>query len=589
MPSNESPSTLIQFTNQRFQYFRSLTAQGPVLTEAVLVLLCCLVLWGFAQPLATERNLQPDAEHQVEGHAPPLEIASLTKLQPTFLTELRELQQVASISERAQALSRHAGLVLVFVGVGGWIALWIGRSTQPLAVRLSVLLTYWPMLMYMVAGWVGRNGLEPSFLPSIWICMSMFGGISTLTTWYLARANRQNQTQPKADKQPVPWVYPGWLLFSGIGCLWLMDYAAHGYPKHRYSGIYQFDAWLLATAALTVCAAVVPHALAGLSHLFARFEGGKWNGFPAIFSLLVAWLSMVAALSYFFDPRQQYVAATTEALRLPVWVVLAWVAYRWIESGLRPLTGLLMAASMLLALILALLVVRDRGPILAQAVAIAIVLGGLVIATFKGRRLLPLALGIGVTLTSFCLLAIGWVLFNFAPVDRLAVLTTPHRGQLEFLSEISWFLHATPIAGYGLGHVPWCGYAASLGAATCTGVPQQIQSDYVLAALIGVWGPFGGLLLLSLLLLWLGAMVAGRGKRASGKACDLQVLSGWLIASIATTYAAQTVISSMGTLGLIPLTGISIPAYAFGGTSLLTVGLLGGLAVNIQANNLNSN
>jgi cell division protein FtsW (lipid II flippase) len=231
-------------------------------------------------------------------------------------------------------------------------------------------------------------------------------------------------------------------------------------------------------------------------------------------------------------------------------------------------------------LVLALWVGKDKGPILVQAVAVVVMLGGMMLASPGGRRWLPAGFIAGVIVVAVGLLALSWLLFSYAPPERLAALTHPYQGKLEFLSEIHWFMHAVPAQGFGLTQVPWCGYAGSLGSASCVGVPQQIQSDYVFAALVGIFGPQQATLLIALLLLWLGSLVLSQGQRTPGAVFDMSSFVTWLIASGATAYAVQTVISCLGTLGAIPLTGVSIPLFAYGGASLMTLSMLTGLAVN---------
>src|SRR5439155_4984722 len=81
-------------------------------------------------------------------------------------------------------------------------------------------------------------------------------------------------------------------------------------------------------------------------------------------------------------------------------------------------------------------------------------------------------------------------LFEIGALDdvtagRLENLAAPLASANDQLALVTWFQHAAPPAGFGLGAVPWCGHASGTG---CPGVPAQIQSDYTLTALVGAFG-----------------------------------------------------------------------------------------------------
>lgn len=554
-----------------------------VLSEAALMLLCCALLWQVAEPL-TVPNPTFGLGNRYQDN-----------ILPALVMDVPFWQQYIAVgvfspftedrAARAIWLHQHVGQVLILVGIGGWLALWLGRWRQRLTVRLPAIAALWGGVGYAIAAWSGR-GLTQSVVAGFWLTLVVAGLVGTLLALRWPRQHGAGQSQTTI-LTAVPCIYPGWVLFGGLGCLWLIDFAARGYLKMRFYGVSSVDAWFIASATLSVVAAAAPTALAMLCRWLNRFDSGRWGASLPLLGSTLLWLVAVLGLTWVVLPYLlaswhpiQHAATIAEALRVPVWIMLAWIAYRWVESGLRPLSGLLATSLLLMMLVLALWAGKDKGPILVQAVAVVVMLGGMMAATLNGRRWLPAGLIAGVIVVALGLLTLGWLLFLYAPPDRLAVLAHPHQGKLEFLSEIHWFMHAVPAQGFGLTHIPWCGYAGSLGIASCAGVPQQIQSDYVFAALVGVFGPQQAVLLIALLLLWLGAMVLSQGRRIPGAVFDMSSFVTWLIASGATAYAVQTVISCLGTLGAIPLTGVSVPMFAYGGASLMTLSLLTGLAVN---------
>lgn len=520
---------------------------GAALAEFTLVLVCVGVLGAFARSLGSGAL--------VDGLAAP----------PVTLTA------------RAAWLTQHAGGAIGVVSLLGWLALVCGRQDWPLRVRLLLILAIWCVAGHALAWFAGRIevfGLAFSGL-LFWLSYGL-----ALTAALCGLAARPG-THASVGGAVHWWIYPGWLLLSGLGILWLLDYSARGYPKYAYLGVYQFDAWLTATAALTLIAAALPRLLLGLGRQLARLEAGRTGGIALHVLLTGLWAVGVVGVAYAtgYSGRQQ-VAMLAETLRLPIWLLAGWLGYRWFASGLRPLSAFLAFGALMSMLALGFWSLNDKGPILVQAVALSL-LAGAVAAAVVGHHLgIWLGRAFALLLIGALLSAIAWAVFHYAPVDRLVALQHPHRGELEFLSELRWFMNAAPAEGFGLGQVPWCGNAASLGLSTCAGVPRQIQSDYVFAALVGVWGKSNAALLVVALLGWLASLAGARFSRAGVSAVDHNALAGWLVAMGVAAYVVQTVVSMFGTLGAMPLTGVGMPLLAYGGTSLLTLGLLAGMAIN---------
>lgn len=584
-----NPSLAAAYNPTRFSsvefapHQRAQSAWRSVLSEAALMLLCCALLWQVAEPL-TVLNPTLGLGSRYQDNVLPSLVMDVPFWQQHLATGVFA-PFPDNKAARAVWLHQHAGQVLMLVGIGGWLALWLGRWRQCVSVRLPAIAALWGGVGYVIAAWSGR-GLTQSVVAGLWLALVLAGLVGTLLA--LRRSRQQSAGQSQTAKlTAVPWIYPGWVLFGGLGCLWLIDFAARGYLKMQFYGISSVDAWFFASATLSVVAAAAPTTLAILCRWLNRIDSGRWNASLPLLGSMLFWLAAVLGLAWGVMPLvqvnwkpMQHAATTAEALRVPVWIMLAWISYRWVESRLRPLSGLLATSLLLTMLVLALWASKDKGPILVQAVTVVVMLGGMMTTMFSGNRWQAAGLITGVIGVALGLLALGWLLFSYAPPERMAALAHPYQGKLEFLSEIRWFMHAVPAQGFGLTQVPWCGYAGSLGVPSCAGVPQQIQSDYVFAALVGIFGPQQAMLLIALLLLWLGSLVLSQGRRTPGAVFDMSSFVTWLIASGATAYAVQTVISCLGTLGAIPLTGVSIPLFAYGGASLMTLSLLTGLAVN---------
>ena len=100
------------------------------------------------------------------------------------------------------------------------------------------------------------------------------------------------------------------------------------------------------------------------------------------------------------------------------------------------------------------------------------------------------------------------------------------------------------------------------------------RTDFVFCLIGERWGIGGGLTVLFLyfLLFTKGLMIAGSTKEPFGR----------LIAvGIVTLIAAQTVINTGMTVGLMPITGMTLPLVSYGGSSLLATAVALGLLINI--------
>ena len=105
-------------------------------------------------------------------------------------------------------------------------------------------------------------------------------------------------------------------------------------------------------------------------------------------------------------------------------------------------------------------------------------------------------------------------------------------------------------------------------------LPEQ-HTDFIFSVYAEERGFFGSLLLLTLYLGWLavGLNVARRAKEKFGA-----LLAFGLVAILAW----QVLINLGGVLGLMPVTGVTLPLMSYGGSSVLTVMICVGLLLNIS-------
>ena len=110
------------------------------------------------------------------------------------------------------------------------------------------------------------------------------------------------------------------------------------------------------------------------------------------------------------------------------------------------------------------------------------------------------------------------------------------------------------------------GYAAQ-------NVPE-VETDFIFAAISEQWGFLGGILLLVLygFLIYKMISIARTAKNIFGSVICIGIISYFLFA----------ILQNVGmTIGLMPITGITLPLISYGGSSLLTTVMSVGLVINV--------
>lgn len=479
---------------------------------------------------------------------------------------------------------------------------WSRRTTAPLAAAGTSLLAW------AAAGWAARvvwplggaRDFQPLRLASAWdsapalpaLVLAALGVLLLVT----GLARRAATTARPLQTMSSRLGYAGLALATGVGWLLLLDLSAHAHPVNRYLALYhqghlwlamtlfcallfareplgRSTGWLLAVSGevLRRCAARLGRAggwalLAGLTlALLAAFGGALANLRQLTSELGRVWLIVGSAWFFFLraGPLAQRLARSGGA-----WGSLA--------RYLAPL-GFVVAV-----LAAAMFVTRDMGPLLIAGYAA----GGFVAATFaswwhqrSGRIALP-ALA-AVAAFAAWIGGVTFALLRFGSADavtaaRLESLAAPFAASNDQLALVTWFQRAAPAGGWGLGGVPWCGYAPG---GACSGVPAQVHSDYTFTALVGVFGAplaWGGALVFAL---WLHRLVRHHGRVTRGEprlveaggrlVSDPQALLSWVGVCWVALTLCQLAVTVAGNLAVLPLTGVTFPLVSYGMTSLV--------------------
>ena len=123
--------------------------------------------------------------------------------------------------------------------------------------------------------------------------------------------------------------------------------------------------------------------------------------------------------------------------------------------------------------------------------------------------------------------------------------------------------------GYGFGDIPWCGYHLS----GCQGVPLQMQSDYTITSVMAVVGIGASVVLMMVYFAWL-VLIARQQMAFASEQMKSRLLSGgyfllaWVILLWVVITVFQALVTISGNLGILPLTGVTLPFLSYGTSNL---------------------
>lgn len=449
------------------------------------------------------------------------------------------------------------------------LSLRVGRSHLPTATSVALIAGIW-LLFWGLTGHSSALALSPGvvhYAPTLLKgALAAFATAPILARIYVVRRWAWQQRRMVGSI----WTVPGLVLFCGIGALWLMDYAAHGPARFRVHTTEQSHYALRQAVDIarlfTLVSLLTPVSGSMLRSLMRALSWFDRSTQHRLF-LTGAGCAWAALLTVTYKATSAHIVG--ELLRLPYLVILSWWCYRWIDSSMsfRRLVVATSAAWSIFAI--ACLLIRESGQLLLCTTVTAATLCGLrshVSIVHRGWRG-PLA----TALTASVMGLLGASVFVVGAASphvaaRILAVEQPFSAPVDFLAINKWFIAEAGWTGFGLGHVPWCGYAGSL-AGACTGaagLPQQLPMDYVFVGLSGIWGLAGALALTTALILWLAAIGAAAGRSGGATAMSIQHLRNWLVGIWCLSMLVQVFLTAMGSLGAFPLTGLPLPFVSIG-------------------------
>ncbi|TSA44432.1 rod shape-determining protein RodA [bacterium] len=188
-------------------------------------------------------------------------------------------------------------------------------------------------------------------------------------------------------------------------------------------------------------------------------------------------------------------------------------------------------------------------------VILSIWLGFILMSGIHKKRLL---IGIGVVVVAFVLL---WTFF-LKPYqrDRLTAFMFPERDPLG----INYNVIQSKIA---IGSAGFWGRGFGEGTQTQLHFLPEAQTDFIFAAFTEEWGILGATLLILTFLIIIFRLINISLRTGSNDA-------KFVIFGCALIFFMQFLINVGANLGLVPVTGITLPFVSYGGSSLLTIAIL---------------
>lgn len=196
-------------------------------------------------------------------------------------------------------------------------------------------------------------------------------------------------------------------------------------------------------------------------------------------------------------------------------------------------------------------------------IVVSVWLGFLFVSGIRKKRLL---LGIIVAILLFVVL---WTSF-LRPYqkDRLTAFVFPEKDPFG----INYNVIQSKIA---IGSAGVFGKGFGLGTQSQFRFLPEAQTDFIFAAFVEEWGLVGGISIIGAFFLLIYRLVK-IGLRAGDNYSKFVVLGTVII------FTLQFFINIGSDLGLMPVTGITFPFFSYGGSSLLTAGMLVGIIEHIK-------
>lgn len=180
---------------------------------------------------------------------------------------------------------------------------------------------------------------------------------------------------------------------------------------------------------------------------------------------------------------------------------------------------------------------------------------------------------IAVVLLGTCLSPVVWMGMSREQQSRVMAMVLQHDGTEAEVTDDGDHLHRSKRV-IALGQIWGSELGESLVDDPAAYYVPEARTDFVFCMIAERWGFIGCCLTLLLY-----ATLYGRGLVIAAATRD--PFGRLLAVGIVTLFATQTIINTAMTVGLMPITGITLPLLSYGGSSLATTCLALGLLINV--------
>ncbi len=509
---------------------------------------------------------------------------------------------------------KHLGMMVQIMiwSLATWLMLLISRQTSqrfhPLLL-LPIAMTIWGGIITLVS----HSVILPAKAGLVIFCL----GIALLVLLkFLPIHKLQTLFPDNRELSSSVWLYPLFVGFTTLGMLILFDYSSRGYSDAslRYLFLYHFQDLFLCYVIISLSRLI--------AYIFSVFS--RWlivnNTLHALWGNLASqrkkawiWLGILAigllGLSFVLRQDPAKVAEFSKLWLILFFAVFLSISQRDFIQNLAKSTLLLFSPILLFALKIYAMITHKREYLdlllltnrknykISMIFLISVIFSvmSLLIAGEKGTIwviILVLVFMLGVALSNYIyqrggrghvigflmstvvLLAVMTVLINFFGdmnvrfSERVDLWRDPFNSVRDDLAILHWFRESTPTFGYGFGNIPWCGYMLS----ECRGIPKQMQSDYTMTSIIAVMGLSSIVLIVSYFawLVWMAIshMPFSREQIQSNLLTSRYLLLSWIILVWVIVTIFQAIVTISGNLGILPLTGVTLPFLSYGASSL---------------------
>jgi len=533
-----------------------------------------------------------------------------------LMAEARLARARADKNQAMRDLLHSAGWQWAGWMLAGLVLLKLSRRQRFAVVGVALAFAIWA-----TAAWIGRVpwpfATDRAFLParesSAWLAapapfVLALLGAAALVLFSGVWLQKRLPAGPQTIASRVG--YPGLVLLTGLGWLLLLDLSANGNFSNRYLALYHQGHLWLGMLVLTLVAFLRQSLGRGLGWTLSKLDTlaahirrrvGVVIMTAAVIVLMIVLVASVGAL------LANTPQVTSELARLWLIVGAGWffflrgdpLARRLARSG-GSLGSLVRYVGPLLFVVLVLvgvqLITRDMGPLLIVSYGAGAFIAASIAMWWHERSGAHRAAAFGLAMGLFVvwIFATTLALFELGALHdvtagRLENLAAPLASANDQLALVTWFQRAAPASGFGVGAVPWCGHVSAVG---CPGVPAQIQSDYTLTALVGVFGWTIAWAVVIGAAIWLHRLIRHHGRVTRGEprlvlasdrvVNDDQALLSWMSVGWVVLALCQLSVTVAGNLSVLPLTGVTFPFVSFGMTSLIVNMAMLGLAINVN-------